>query len=641
MAGSRRSVVAFSTLAVVLVLGAGAGARPTLAQESAPPVDSLDPISPALVTVDSASLAEERPTLDTILAAIQRARDEKRGHGLFEALGPQALSLRGAVLMALRRNLDIRRTDLTRKVAEEAVLEAAAVFDPLFAVTGAGTRIRTKDRKDFAERHKTGTEVINGLNQVELHSGPIDALIYNAPRPVGYYRDEVEASTSSGSGPEKVVTMDLDVVQVLPWGQSMALNLEVKHEAKFAANNSGAAERESFYNYKRPWVTSFTSTFATPLPFTRDFGPLNSSNVAEGLSEMATINARRALQAMIETVLYRVDVAYWDLVGRAERYRAAVEVRATGSELAERTNRMAAVGLVTRSDQAQVESLMESMRGAEEQAFLDYIQASNALWRLLGLDEPALLIPTGYLALIDTRPHLPDDSGIVLGNPSHLAAMVSVRMATLTLEGAENQALPVLSVSASANAQQTNSVFGYDEVWQSLAEVGNPDTLSLSFSATFQRALGNRQALAAIESARHSLTVQDLQQRKIVRELIREFEDAHIALESALARVEITRNNRDLARSVYDRALRYQQERQVTEYQIAANLRSLLERKMDFVAARVAVKQAQAGVLAAAGLLAEQYGEYTAQTEADRVRLDTLAKTQDLNHFAVGQGERP
>ncbi len=292
----------------------------------------------------------------------------------------------------------------------------------------------------------------------------------------------------------------------------------------------------------------------------------------------------------------------------------ASEVLETGNRLKAKTDRMFELNEITKSDHGQVMAVYQTIRGDFEKAFNGYVTTSNALWKLLDLHEPQLLLPSDYLA-----------------------GMIAVHTAALERDKAENQARPNLRLSGSVTFAQTGSVFGYQTVYESLRYMFNPDSLTYTAGLSYWRQLGNEAAEANIKSAGHTMTRRRLERQNTLRTLLEQYEDARIRLESAKRRVKITERSRDLAQSAFDRAERYQRDRRVTEYEVSEKLKELLANRLAHVNARTAVKVAEAMALASLGVLGERYGERTAQTDADRQRLRALAKGGMLDYFGVGR----
>jgi outer membrane protein TolC len=267
-----------------------------------------------------------------------------------------------------------------------------------------------------------------------------------------------------------------------------------------------------------------------------------------------------------------------------------------------------------------------------------FVTASDRLRQLLDLDEPVLFLPGGFLSIMEAPQVDLDDAQLVLDNPDYRSAVIKVKSAELVRDLSNNRILPDLRLSAGFESTQFNSKYGFDNPGQSVNWVfSNPDSKSFSAGIAYQRFLRNRAAEAALAISERDLEARGLDLRDIENELDRDFRNARIRLGSALEQVKITQRNGELAQSVYDRAVRFQQLRKVTEFEIVQNLRDLLTAKNRHVDARIELRYAEAALLNSAGLLAERFGERTSQTDYDRERLKVLAQSGILKHFGKVQ----
>jgi len=258
----------------VLAAALGIACVPALADE---PVETEKVSLPAeFVLTERAYEEGERTVLAAIDKALRGARESNQGAGLYADMQPRVLGFRDAVMAALERNLDVRKKGIEKDIAREAIAEASAVFDPVFTVTMSVSRNRSKERIEYAEKFKSAT--VNGatgegdtpnavVDHVKLSSGPIAALVFNTPRFQGFFRSKVVANAAGKTGTERSVSVAFDLEQKFPWGQSLALNVTVKRDPTFYTNNAGSEQYETFGNYDRPWTSSITGSFATPLPW--------------------------------------------------------------------------------------------------------------------------------------------------------------------------------------------------------------------------------------------------------------------------------------------------------------------------------------------------------------------------------------
>lgn len=627
MAVNTKGLVGLAALGAMCVLGLSAG-PPAMADSSAAAPAAP---GPEVLMVDAANRSRELEVLSAIRLLLEAARDNKENLGLYSDMALREISFRESALGALENNLTVKRAGITKRIAEAALEAAAAAFDPLITVTGAYSHTRSEYREETVWRFKKGT---NAANQIVFSEGPIQSLQYNAPRPPGFYLTSEVANEATMTGSTKVRTTAFSVTQLLPWGTRFNLDLEITHKPAYFILNNGAANLATYGTYDRPWVSTLTASFSTPLPLTKDFGPLNATNVTQELTRLGARSSMWNVRVIINSTLLSTDHAYWGLVSAAQSLKATLDTRTLVEDLEERTGRLFRARAVTSSRYDQVVGELERVRGEVETAFVAYVQASNALRKLLGEDDPQLLMPVGYLSLMDAPPLGAEDPGLTRSNPDYLKALVAVEAARLSRDALEARMRPDIYLTGSATLEQQNTVFGYRGIEQSLEQIPNPDKVTLTTGVSFQRALGNRAAEAALAGSQYSLAASELARRKTENQLEADYRSARIQLDSARQRLKITRRNLELADKVYRRALRFQKERRVTEYEIIDKARNLLSAREAHIDARISAKKAESTLLASTGQLAGRYPQRTAETDFDRRRLDILASRGVLGYFA-------
>jgi outer membrane protein TolC len=436
----------------------------------------------------------------------------------------------------------------------------------------------------------------------------------------------------------------------MPWGSSVDLTFALREQPNFFTGNQFAIGQAIFGTYDKDWATRAGLTFRSPFPLTKDFGRNGPNDVAVDRRQLQMKDAFWIVRTTINDTLLDVENRYWDVVRAARLVHVRAQVLALAEELAARTNRLFELQLITAPDQAEVVAVVDEIRASLEQAFagetitvngeltFSYVTASNRLRELFDVDEPVLFLPSGYQAVIDGAPADLDDSYVIRENPDYRSAVVRVKIAELDRKFRGNQTLPDLKLATSYESTQFSSTYGFNSPWRSTNYTfANPDRTVFSASVAYQRILRNRAAEAALALSEEVLRGQGYRLRQIENQLDREFENARIGLKSALERVAITRTNEELAQSVYDRALRFQRERRVTEFEIIDAIQSLLLARDRNVQAQIDVRKAESRLLNAAGTLPQRFAERTAQTDYDRARLKFMAEKGMLAHFGGQQ----
>lgn len=213
--------------------------------------------------------------------------------------------------------------------------------------------------------------------------------------------------------------------------------------------------------------------------------------------------------------------------------------------------------------------------------------------------------------------------------------MEAIRLAksSLDLSGSKAQAKPDLSLSGTATASQSRSVYGYSEYVESLRRLTHPDKVSLTGSITYRYPWGNEAVKANMAYAGSIKKGRESAMRVLKNQVMREIKDAYALRLSAQAQVAISRRNMNLAENLYDKAEGMQTARKVTEYEILERSTDLLNARKRFVSARVEARKAMSRFLAAIGALRDKYADAPAM-ESTEMGMQTQA------HLADGSGEK-
>lgn len=608
------------------------------------------------------SLTERERAVNEML----REAYEKAGEsGVAAQFGGRPLSEidpRGLALAALQRNLSIYRAHIRKDVAESALLEAQALFDPNLSFNFNYSNFEQFDRFVDTVRFRrgtvlsvdpnfpgvTGTNFFTGEdvfphNLLFFDSGLVRYIGFNQPRPEGY-RDFTEtASRRPITGEDESYTFDFDVRQLLPWGVTLALNYETRYHERYFVNNAGSLPNESYGSFDRPWTSAIGATIELPVPGSKNYGPEASpADVQNRLAALADERAVWEVRSVINSTLLEVDIAYWELVGRASDLYAAEQNLKSVEALIAKTERMYELREITEYSRSQVQAEVARVRGVVEQARSRYVLASNALHPLLDSRSDSLYLPVGYSVPL-AQPLLADPAGAaqadVSGNPDLQARQYDLQSAEVLRRQAEVQLNPDLTGLLAVTASQSDSVFGYTDYLGSTGHLFSPDRLSQAYSVQLVRPWGNRAAIAAHEGSEHGVELQTYGVRSTRNAVQRALSDAAVGVAAAVARVDITERNLQLAETRYRKAEEQQRSRGVTEFEIILQSNALLDAARDLIAALVQLKQAEARYLAALGQLPTVYAQRTAQTLLDRARVAALAEHEQLPYFAGARSE--
>ena len=594
-------------------------------------VQSLDSSE---ITVDPKRLEEERKTNDAVSNFHTKLNKSKQGSGVYASRSLYEISMRKAAFDAIVKNLSVKRGSISQKIANQALLEAKSVFDPVFSLSLNTSKTRDFERTEHPDKFKKGSQLVGGNHQVIMpENSPVSYLQYNAERPEGYYETTVKASEKSNIDPDVSTSLSADLYQKLPWGNVLSVNWTTNYKDNKWVENDDVIGKATVGRYARPWTMSASAGVSLPLPFTNGFGENNADHTAINTARLSNRIALWNVRLIINNTLLQVDHAYWDIINTVQQLYNTTKIRKLAADLLKRTNRMYKLREITSADKAQVEAQYESIKATEEEAFKNYVTVSNSLHRLLDLDENVILTPVGYSGLLEEAFVEPEDSDAALDNPEYLMASLYVDTARLNHGFYENQTKPTLGVTGSIKGSQSNAVFGFNDYGDSFQHIFDPDQVVLSAGVAFSRPVFNDAAQAALFQANKDIRRQSLLRRQVSANLKTIFNTAKASLRSAEESIKIAKRNKKLAKSIYERALRFQKIRKVTEYEVTEKLISLLNAENAYVQAKTSCKKAESQLLASVGMLATKYGERSAQTNIDRNRVKVLAQSASLQMF--------
>ena len=622
-----------------------------------------------IFVVNAQDLTQER-LRNRVVGQTREALSRSGAVPLYAPVATSELALREAVIEALHHNLDIKRSGLAKASAERAKIEADAVFDPVFAASFNATLTDQFRRIEAPNKFKPATDYIplgqadkKGVFRCTAQAAELTqdqnyqkgcyvitfgtraittATQFNRPREAGYYPldkslpgEGIAANSPSPFQPrnDQVYNGSVSLFQQLPWGPSLNLSITSRRQNKYYSVNAKNGLDQTFSSYNRPYFTTIAMGAALPLPYTKNFGPTAVGDTQIDLARHAIDAAELDVRTVINSTLLQVDGLYWQLVGAVY----SMEVANQSLDLAEKqrasVQRMFDQGFVTESDRNQVEAQVSRIRAQQQQLFGSYVTASEALRRALDSKDDALLLPVGYQGLMKRPAGDIVEPDRILNNPGYQRQAVAVRIAGLVRNQRDAQTRPDLSATASVTLAETGS-FGYQDVTNSFSRAfTNHDQLVLSLGLLYQRPIGNRAALAALDQADHALNQQAMALHQVELATREDFEVARGALASTREQVRLNERAVTLAQEVYDSSITQQELGLVAAYESISRLSALLSARTQLVQSKIALRSAESRLLASVGALAERYGELTAQTGIDLERLALLRESGALKHF--------
>ncbi|MCB1754203.1 MAG: TolC family protein, partial [Gammaproteobacteria bacterium] len=355
------------------------------------------------------------------------------------------------------------------------------------------------------------------------------------------------------------------------------------------------------------------------------------------LARSRAVLAREAAASEIKSVtnqtLLDVDAAYWTMVESALAVQAVRQSLNAAEDMFDATQRLYNSRSANNYDLAQAELTLANTRAREQQAWSDYLRASDSLAFLLDMPASSLIVPSGFSELIalDEAPS-PAAADALVEHPDYQSAKALNESAGLDNQAGRQGLRPDLTLEAELQFRQSNQVFGYKSFSDSLSSVFDPDISTQRIGLNYTLPLGQRGLKAnsrALEAAHKQST---LQLTATANALQGKLSSAKARLEGARINAGYAAEANRLAELSYEKALEQQRGRQVREYELSGQHARLLEARLAYIAALAEIKRAETALLEAQGVLHEKYAERLTRSNVEQWRLSRL---QDSGAFSV------
>jgi outer membrane protein TolC len=552
------------------------------------------------------------------------------------------LSAADAALGALKRNLNIQVDRYGAEAARRAIMEAQAVFDPVFNLRIGYSEFNTYERRIRGSVNrqvfKPGTpgaaadeRFVDLPAEVQDRTG-IRRVIFGSFEAQRVEKD-IFASSRQPNGPIQTTSYDISLSQQLPWGPDYDISVLTTDRDIFYDNRGNS--------FGASWASTLVFNLRLPLPGTRNFGPYSRLNTGLLLSKKSNEQAYWVLQSTINDTLLATNQAYLELIQRLEELRAQMENREILQQQATHIDRLFGQGAATTYDKAQIDSQLAQALAQEEAAKATFVTASDQLAVLIEYANPAVrnnvYLPAGYVPWVESR--LTVDTGQALAvaqarRPELHLSQTELALSEIARNGAAVEARPDIRVDASVAAVQNGSVYGYKSYQDSIGSLDDPDTLNQTYAVSYRYPWRNQALKARLAQAELTVQDRDLALRATGNDVARDVNDALASLNAARARVERTEQALNAALKAYNSvARRAEIGGDVNANEVLLNVRTLLTAKLARIAAAVDNKRAEAALLAAQGVIGPHYASVVAANPLERMRLDKLADQGGLKYF--------
>jgi outer membrane protein TolC len=428
-------------------------------------------------------------------------------------VGELRLSLRDAVVLALKNNLDIAIANYNPKITAEGIIIQKAVFDPVASLTVDGNRTVTPTSSVLAQGQGTTLATQN-------------------------------------------FDLNASLTQVLPFGASYTLGLT---NNRFDTTSAFAQPLNGGIN------PSYTTVFTLSLTqnLLKNFGPdVNTAPIKIARNNQAISVTQLRLQA--NKVITSVHTAYWNLVFAIEN----LEVQRRSLRLAkdlEALNRarvragVAAPVEVTQAEAqaaAQVQNVIlaeKAVSDAEDQLRLIInIPDGERIWArsITPFDVPPFEVaPVSMEASIQEA---------LEKRPEYAEAKLTLLNNDINLRVARNQLLPSLQLQGSVGLNGLNELDkGFGNSYGGATGLTSGDFTSWSAALVLSYPLGNRSARSALIQAKLTDDQSRTSLLNLKRQIISQVREAVRRIEANVQLVESTR----AARALAEEQLRVEQKR--------------------------------------------------------------------------------
>lgn len=601
----------------------------------------------ALITPISTHEGELRQTIEmAVNGDIQSGAASSLAHSTL-----RSISLKQSALQALDKNLTLKISRGSERIAEQALAEAQAVFHPTLNAAMSYSRNNQTERtirgtvrlKQIIVASKCGLGCINdfpaydSVNPIVIEQG---FVTQTAEEDQPNTTITLNTNEDSAKGPTQTRNFTIGLSQELPWGGNISIS-DVSTNKEVYYNKRG-------WTYGRPWSSDVSINAQMPVPYLGEgFGAQAANTYNEQLAKKQKDTAYWQVKTAVNSILLSVDNAYWGLVGRYEALFVAMENHKQVADQFKRTERQFKNRVVTRYEMAQTSAELSRVKVAEEQAWQELITASRQLALLIeetnaGVGK-TVYIPEDYLEALKRQLDFDPQEFIAQGvkqNPGLRLSQIQLESAELTRVYRQDQLKPTVTVSGSVFNGQDGEIRGYSAWWDSFrrsvhfTSSGNPDAHNQAYSLAVKHPIGNRAAKAALERATDGYRSSELSLQDKQNTVYTNIQNSMAQVYSSRSRVKIALLQQRLTQSAYDRLVKQKNTGEgATELEMILNLRKLLSSKQQAIQATIDSRRAESQLLAATGTISNLYVDRTMQSNLDKMRIKALTLNKVLDFF--------
>jgi outer membrane protein TolC len=191
----------------------------------------------------------------------------------------------------------------------------------------------------------------------------------------------------------------------------------------------------------------------------------------------------------------------------------------------------------------------------------------------------------------------------VLYNPKLQLAKVNVGIAMMLHEQSAGLLKPDMSVSATLSSNQSNAVYGFHGPLDAVGKALNPDSATQNYSFIYNRQWNNVSAKTALEINESRVRQQEIMLAQTRRTVAGQIVVAVASVQSMHERVEIAKQEMEMARTVFFRAEKQRNLGVINDFELALKLQDLRSAELAYESVLVSRRIAEVEVRQAAGAM--------------------------------------
>ena len=547
------------------------------------------------------------------------------------------ISARSVAFKALQKNLHIKLSQYDTEMSRQAIVEAAAVFDPVlslsFSFSEADSRNRSKTVPLVTKKFQPGLPLAIPVVPNSAKPQVVELGWKNQNFGVKEVK-EIFASKAPDVEPAKSRSLNIGFYQHLPWGTELSVAMATSAKKVFydAHGNS----------YGAPFSSAMSLQFQTPLPYSKGFGKMADAEYKIKQSTIENQISYWTVKAMINQIIGQADGAFWRVVRAFETLQVAIYKRKMVEEQLALSKKHYDQRLATEYDLRQIEMQLSQAVYAQRAALSALISSSYSVAVLIE-DAPdtlweSLYLPYGYSQELKIHKKELFDAEMLyesaISKRAELARVsFELEQSILAKKKSANQLKPDVLLSVFHSVSQDASVYGYKTLDDSLINIIDPDSSSSRVSITYKYPIGNRALMAQYDNALVNIEMMHLSADEIKAQVSRELHDALAKYQTSVARITSAKESLGFAHLAHERLSKRYKNAETSQFEWILSMQTLMVAKLSHVTAMIDHRTALSDVYTAEGSIEQIYMGKVASNPLDRLRLAKLLADSSMMFF--------